>query len=218
MKQQWRALGEKFDLLSQRERGMIALAVVVVLGMLCYMPLESMWLKYRAESQQLANIVKENAISVQQVDLYQQRLALDPNRDYQNRLALVAEQTKAIDDSLAAQMVDMVPADYMPEVLSKVLAKAKGIRLESFTSVAPVPLLTVGEENKVNLYSHGIKLTLEGDYFAILRFTQAVEAMPDKLYWKRFDYQVAQYPKAKVDLELYTLSISKDFISVAKQG
>lgn len=218
MKQQWRALGEKFDLLSQRERGMIALAVVVVLGMLCYMPLESMWLKYRAESQQLASIVKENAISVQQVDLYQQRLALDPNRDYQNRLALVAEQTQAIDDSLAAQMVDMVPADYMPEVLSKVLANAKGIRLESFTSVAPKSLLQMGEENKVNLYSHGIKLTLEGDYFAILRFAQAVEAMPDKFYWKRLDYQVAQYPKAKVDLELYTLSISKDFISVAKQG
>ena len=92
----------------------------------------------------------------------------------------------------------------------------KGIKLKAFTSIAPTPLLEVGEEKKMNLYSHGIKLEFTGDYFSVLRFVEAVENMPNKLYWRSMDYKVDAYPKAAITLELYTLSINKDFISVAK--
>ena len=68
----------------------------------------------------------------------------------------------------------------------------------------------------MNLYSHGIKLEFTGDYFSVLRFVEAVENMPNKLYWRSMDYKVDAYPKAAITLELYTLSINKDFISVAK--
>ena len=77
-------------------------------------------------------------------------------------------------------------------------------------------MLAVGDEKKLNLYSHGIRMSLEGDYFSVMRFVEAVEAMPDKLYWKRLDYKVAEYPKGMIDIEVYTLSLNKDFISVAK--
>lgn len=218
MKQRWQALGEQFNALSQRERGLITIAMIVVIGMGCFLPLESLWQQHQKQAQQLAAITKENTISVEQISLYQQRLAQDPDTDYRHRLTALNEQNKAIDESLNAQMVDMVPADYMPQVLSQLLGQVKGIRLESFTSLAPIPLLEVGDVNKMNLYSHGIRLTLVGDYFAVLKFTQAIEDMPDRLYWKRMDYQVDNYPKAKVELELFTLSINKDFISVAKKG
>ncbi|MGL5153883.1 MAG: MSHA biogenesis protein MshJ, partial [Aeromonas veronii] len=31
-------------------------------------------------------------------------------------------------------------------------------------------------------------------------------------YWKQFDYQVKAYPGAVVEMEIYTLSTSKEFI------
>lgn len=216
MKQKLTHLGQHFDALSRRERVLIATAVLAVLGMLSYLPLESIWKTHASISQQLKVLEQENSISAQQVDLYQQRLALDPNLDYQQRLAIVEQQNQDLDSQLDEQMVAMVPADYMPELLSNLLGQVQGIKLIKFMSIAPIPLLAVGEDKKLNLYSHGIRLSLEGDYFSVLRFVEAVEAMPDKLYWKRLDYNVAEYPLATIEIELYTLSINKDFISVSK--
>ncbi|ODR85768.1 MSHA biogenesis protein MshJ [Shewanella xiamenensis] len=216
MKAQFEQLAQKFDALSQRERGLIAIALLALIAMLAYMPIESLWKQQYSTAQQLKVIEQENQVSVQQIDLYQQRLALDPNQGYRQRLTLLQQQNQQLDTQLNEQMVDMVPADYMPELLGNLLGQVQGITLLKFTSVAPVPLLAVGEEKKLNLYSHGIRMSLEGDYFSVLRFVEAVEAMPDKLYWKRLDYKVADYPKGKVDIELYTLSINKDFISVAQ--
>ena len=216
MKQKLTHLGQQFDALSRRERVLIATAVLAVLGMLSYLPLESIWKTHASISQQLKILEQENSISAQQIDLYQQRLALDPNLDYQQRLAIVEQQNQDLDSQLDEQMVAMVPADYMPELLSNLLGQVQGIKLIKFMSIAPIPLLAVGEDKKLNLYSHGIRLSLEGDYFSVLRFVEAVEAMPDKLYWKRLDYNVAVYPLATIEIELYTLSINKDFISVSK--
>ncbi|RTR40459.1 MSHA biogenesis protein MshJ [Shewanella canadensis] len=215
MKQRWQALGERFDLLSQRERVMVATAAVVVIGMLCYLPLESLLLKYNALSKQITAITAENKISLQQIELYEQRLAQDPNDEYNNRLQVLKQQSADLDDQLSFQMVDMIPADHMPTLLSQLLGKVTGIKLQEFTSIAPTPLLALDDEKKTNLYSHGIRLTLEGDYFSLLKFIEAVESMPNKLYWKQMDYKVEEYPGANVVLELYTISVNKDFISVA---
>jgi len=217
MKLQWLVWSSKFNELSQRERTLIMFALFVVVGMLLFMPLESVWKQQQSLQTQLKGLAQENSISLQQVALYEERLQLDPNQDYHQRLKLITEQMQLIDADLTEQMVDMVPADYMPTVLANLLGNVKGVSLISFASIAPKALLQVGDGSKVNLYSHGIKLTLQGDYFAILAFIKAVESMPDKLYWKRLDYRVESHPDALVELELYTLSVNKDFISVAKQ-
>lgn len=217
MKQQWKQIAEKFDVLSQRERVLVAAATLILAGVIFYLPLESAINEYSKLSEQKRSIESENRISKQQIALYEESLTKDPDTEYRQRLNNIEQQNKAIDEQLSSQMVDMVPADQMPTLLAGLLSKIKGIKLHSFTSIAPTPLLEVGEEKKLNLYSHGIKLEFVGDYFSVLRFVEAVESMPNKLYWRSMDYRVDTYPKASVSLELYTLSINKDFISVAKK-
>lgn len=218
MKDKFNNLSQKFDVLSQRERVLIAVSALVLVGLIGFMQLESLWKTHKTQSQQLKTIEQENTTSVEQIELYQQRLTLDPNQDYRQRINFLLQQNQEVDIQLNKQMIDMVPAENMPELLGNLLGQIQGIKLLKFTSIAPVPLLAVGEEKKLNLYSHGFRLSLEGDYFSVLRFVEAVETMPtpEKIYWKGFDYKVAQYPKGNIDIELYTLSINKDFISVAK--
>lgn len=218
MKQKLQELAVRFDVLSQRERVMVAVAAFVVVAFLCYMPLESLLLKHTKLTLQNKALVAENKISLQQSELYKQRLAQNPNDEYNARFSVLEQQSKELDKQLSFQMVDMVPADHMPALLSKLLEQVRGITLQEFRSIAPVALLEIGEEKKMNLYSHGIRLTFQGDYFAILKFIQAIEAMPNKLYWKSMVYQVDEYPMANIVLELYTVSINKDFISVSTQG
>ncbi|NKF52338.1 MSHA biogenesis protein MshJ [Shewanella sp. WXL01] len=217
MNQQWQQLETKFNDLSQRERGLIALVVIIIVAMVAFTLLEGQFKDLQRLKGQLTSLENENRISEQQIALYEQRLTLDPNDDYRQRLVLLEEQMAQVDAELKSQMIDMVPADYMPTVLSNLLANMKGVTLESFASIPPVPLIQVGEQEKMNLYSHGIRLSLTGDYFSIMKFVQAVEDMPDKLFWERLDYQVDSYPKGTIELEMYTLSINKDFIGVAKQ-
>jgi MSHA biogenesis protein MshJ len=161
MKQQWLVWSSKFNELSQRERILITFALLVVAGMLLFMPLESIWKQHQALQNQLNGLEQENSISLQQVALYEERLQLDPNKDYQQRLQIITEQMQLIDADLTDQMVDMVPADYMPTVLANLLGNVKGVILISFASIAPKALLQVGDGSKVNLYSHGIKLMLQ---------------------------------------------------------
>lgn len=209
-------LEQTFDALSRRERVLIAVAACVLIGTLGYLPLESQWQRQSALSQQLKQLSAENQVSLQQIDLYQQRLAQDPNQDHRQRLVLLQQQHQLIDGQLNHQMISLVPAEAMAGLLSQLLGQVRGISLVKFSSVAPTPLLAQGAQGKLNLYSHGIRMTLEGDYFSMMGFMAAIEALPNTFYWKRFDYQVAQYPKGRVELELYTLSMTKDFISVAK--
>lgn len=216
MNAQWLALGAKFNSLSQRERLLVALASLGLTGLLCFTLLEPKLLDYQARTVHLKELNQSNTLASQQISLYEHGLTQDPDADYRQRLTSLEQQMMFVDAELAEQMVDMIPADYMPTVLAQLLGKAKNLTLLSFSSLTPVPLLGLEESDKLNLYSHGIKLTLEGDYFSFLTFVQSVEAMPDKLYWKNLNYQVDKHPLAKIELELYTLSINKDFISVAK--
>ncbi|MCG9695475.1 type II secretion system protein M [Shewanella sp. Isolate11] len=215
MKRRWSLAAERFNQLSPRERGMVSIAVVAVVGLLLYLPLEAQLVEHQQLQQQVKSITDENNTAVAQIALYKQTLAQDPDEEYRSRQARLNQQMAAIDKQLAFEMVDMVPAKHMPAMLSELLGRIKGVKLLGFDTIAPTPLLSVGEQDKLNVYSHGMKLTLEGDYFSTLSFIQAVENMPNKLYWKQLDYAVTQYPKANVVLELYSLSINKDFISVA---
>jgi MSHA biogenesis protein MshJ len=84
-------------------------------------------------------------------------------------------------------------------------------------SIPPTPMLSTeakGSDAELNLFRHGIMLTLEGEYFDIQRYLQKIESLQWQFYWKKFDYTVSEYPMAKVQLELYTLSTNKAFIGV----
>lgn len=210
-------LAQQYNPLSIRERLLIALVCWLVLATLCYLPLDSMWTQRQQLAQQQSAQQKQLAGVETQIKLIQQRLNEDPNKDLRLQQQQLAGQIHAVDQQLTEQTVDLIPAAKMPALLAQLLKQSRGVKLSSFQSIAPVPLLVVGDKQagEMNLFSHGIVLTFEGDYFAVMKFVQAVEELPEKLYWKSLDYQVDEYPNAKVALSLYTLSINKDFIRVA---
>lgn len=65
---------------------------------------------------------------------------------------------------------------------------------------------------EVLLYRHGLRITMTGSFFDIQAYLDAIEQLPKKFYWQVFDYQMRDYPTAEVVMEIYTLSINKEFI------
>ena len=114
----------------------------------------------------------------------------------------------------------------MQQVLQELLQSRPGLhllRLDSFSERVAVPVDTqVAEALKgsplqsLQLYRHGVRLTLEGSYFELRDYLQAIEASGRHLFWERLDYQVGEAGpgRARIELELFTLGQAEGWIGV----
>ncbi len=211
LKTQWQGWGQRIAVLSQRERVLILLTGLVLLGAAGLYG----WLDgadTRLQQDRMALSAAERDLEIMELENLgkQARLKRDPNQGVRDQLAQVEADLARIDDELKAQTVDLIPAHEMPLVLEALLSRSANLHMLALSSLEPTPLMA--GEQKVNLYKHGIRLQLEGGYFDVYQYLKALEALPRHFYWKQFDYQVKAYPGAVVEMEIYTLSTSKEFI------
>lgn len=209
---------ERFAALTTRERALslvAGLCLIIVGGFVLYIEpqVKALHDKETEAQRQSALVAQLN----QQVTQLSAELAADPNAPLLSRIEAMAQRSRDLDTQLAQRTDDLVPAHRMPNLLSSLFAEFKGLELVEMRSIEPVAMLSVDEQStatEVNLYQHGVSLVLEGRYFDIQSYLLRVENLPWHFYWKRFDYQVGDYPIAQVELEIYTLSTSKAFIGV----
>lgn len=211
LKAQWQAWADKLAALSQRERVLIMLTGVVLVGSIAtYGWLDASVVRLEQDRLALSSAQRDLEIMDLENQGKQARLARDPDQNVRTQLAGVDEEIGKLDAALKAQTVDLIQAHEMPEVLEALLSRSANLHMVALTSLAPEPLMA--GEQRINLFKHGIRLKLEGGYFDVYQYLKALEALPRHFYWKQFDYQVQEHPRAVVEMEIYTLSTSKEFI------
>lgn len=211
LKAQWQAWADMLAVLSQRERVLIMLTGVVLVGTIAtYGWLDAATVRLEQDRLALSSAQRDLEIMDLENQGKQARLARDPDQNVRTQLAGVDEEIGKLDAALKAQTVDLIQAHEMPEVLEALLSRSANLHMVALTSLAPEPLMA--GEQRINLFKHGIRLKLEGGYFDVYQYLKALEALPRHFYWKQFDYQVKEYPRAVVEMEIYTLSTSKEFI------
>ncbi|MFM5868428.1 type 4a pilus biogenesis protein PilO [Aeromonas caviae] len=211
MKAQWQGWAQQIAALSLRERILILLTGVVLLGAMgIYGWLDDADTRLGQDRQALAAAQRDLEILTLENQGKQARLGRDPDAQVRDQLAGVETTLRQMDAELLAQTVDLIPAHEMPAVLEALLSRSANLHMLALTSLKPEPLMA--GEQKVNLFRHGIRLQLEGGYFDVYQYLKALEALPRHFYWKSFDYRVVEHPKAAVAMEIYTLSTSKEFI------
>lgn len=211
LKAQWQAWADKLAALSQRERVLIMLTGVVLVGAIAtYGWLDAAVVRLEQDRLALSSAQRDLEIMDLENQGKQARLARDPDQNVRTQLAGVDEEIGKLDAALKAQTVDLIQAHEMPEVLEALLSRSANLHMVALTSLAPEPLMA--GEQRINLFKHGIRLKLEGGYFDVYQYLKALEELPRHFYWKQFDYQVQEHPRAVVEMEIYTLSTSKEFI------
>lgn len=211
LKAQWQTWADKLAALSQRERVLIMLTGVVLVGAIAsYGWLDAAVVRLEQDRLALSSAQRDLEIMDLENQGKQARLARDPDQNVRTQLAGVDEEIGKLDAALKAQTVDLIQAHEMPEVLEALLSRSANLHMVALTSLAPEPLMA--GEQRINLFKHGIRLKLEGGYFDVYQYLKALEALPRHFYWKQFDYQVQEHPRAVVEMEIYTLSTSKEFI------
>jgi len=236
--EQLKSIITRVDALSIRERGIILTAIVFIMftawDSILMRPqinaerkvLADLQLK-RAE-QSVLNIKFQNLIKQGQVD------SEGANRD---KLAVLKQQLAEVESEVRQTTNHLVSPDNMATVLQTILNRSSGLELVEIKGLGASPLLattgtatgaaansgnTDSENGPVqpegsgvqNAYKHGLVIQLEGDYMSTLNYMQALESLEWGFFWEDLEYEVIEYPRGRVAITLYTLSLDKDWIGV----
>lgn len=218
----------RFDALNRRERIVVSIAVwlmaLLVMDTLAISPAQRQSGAIgRTIAEKQAGIVRAET----EVAALRAKREQDPDVAARARIAELEKRIAAIDVQLKNARTQIVPPEKMAGLLEQLLRRNKRLELVSLRSTAPETMgrtegqagadkdaSTQGKGAAEALYRQGMELTLSGSYTDMLDYVTQIEQMPWKIFWGRLDLKVETYPRAKLVLNVYTLSLDKTWLSI----
>ena len=223
-----KALLARWYALNAREQNLALLVAFAVFGMLYVLvvvdPLEAAIKAQHAEVSQLSTQMDDNQSALTDM---QNKLAADPNLPYRTRLLAAQDRQNQLQAQLDGQTAALISPQQMKNLLQTLLKEQPGLQLNALSSFSEPLQLSKPDADKPDadktdappvavLYRHGVRMQLSGSYFDVLKYLQQVEGSGWRLYWHRLDYRVGEAgpSHAEIELEVYTLSRSAEWIGV----
>ncbi len=217
MSQTWRRLSDKTAQLQPREKGIIFVGILLVILWLNYMYLIEPVI---AKISKANDTISEQALQIdttqRQIGLYQGALGKDPNEAVNKSIAETEKSIKVIDQTLSELTANFISPHKMREVLSELLKSDDLVKVTEFKAIpaSKVDIDGVPAGGGIIIYQHGIRMSISGSYYDLQRYVSRIEQLPWRFYWKSFAYSVEQYPKAKLNIEIMTISTNEQFIAI----
>lgn len=203
-----------FDALAPREQKLlfwgIPLTIMVVAFLLI---LEPMMIQIAALEKNQKSLDNQQRLVQQSINELMEQAKVDPNKDIKLQIESLIKRLEAINSDFDSELSQLIAPETMPLVLEQLFSQAKDLTLDSMQSKAPEIIFSQGNGN-TPIYKHGIEISFSGNFFASQDFLLSAEQLGWKLYWQDISYEVGEYPNAKTQLSIFTLSTSEAFISV----
>lgn len=227
--QRWQALLEKYDALSQRERGLIAAALiggVLLIGNSIFIDLPLARAKLLGK-QTLAEQGELATLQLQIASL--QRDMRDPDEDNRARLATINRDLQVQRSALAEHQRLLVSPQDIPQLLERLLARHAALRLISMRSLPAQPANAPKVEEDatkpaeagkavakpradgVEVWKHGVELRVQGSYADLTSYLSELERLPQRLIWGEVRLK-AEYPRSELHLKIYTYSLDQAWL------
>lgn len=236
---QWSTYSEKFNNTTPREQYLIiASGLVAIVFILYSLFMDESIQRIETLNKQVLQTQQSNANMQSSIQVLEQALREDPNIALQKELLQYQAKLGGIDEKLLALTSDLIDPIQMRYALIKLLKLQKGVKLLSFEVLPASPVsddkvqtaakndnkkdeiatvrvdATQAHTKQLHLYRHGIKIKLQGQYFQLKDYLTQLESLSWKFFWQEFDYQLKAYPLSELEIEIYSLSTSKEFIGV----
>lgn len=222
---------ERYNKLNERERLMVFLAGIAVIGGIGFMLVidgalaRQKVLKESVTRQQL----ELTQLQSQNADL-KRRLGQDPDAAARERIEQLRTELTSYDSELRGVQQGLVAPERMVRLLEGMLAGDSRVRLVSLktlpvtslvgpaaatdASAAHAPAAASAAEEKKLVYKHGIELTVEGGYLDLVEYQARLEKLPWRMFWARSRLDASDYPRVRLTLTLFTLSLDKAWLVV----
>jgi MSHA biogenesis protein MshJ len=225
MKAFWQTLAGRFAALSNREKGMVAAAVVALVGFGGYAvwvdPARTVLAASRVQAAQHQSGIA--ALEGQMATLQEQMK--DPDAANKLALAEVQAQKAEVDRSLQQFELILIPPQRMPQLLRSLLARHRGLDLvamktlpmverHSIVAVAGKAADAGGRQRQGNVFQHGMEITVAGNYADLLAYVSELEGSSQKLAFGKMSLSVTAYPRSELTLTVYTFSLDPVWLVV----
>lgn len=145
----------------------------------------------------------------------------DPNEPVRARIARAIEEQNNLDGELQELAGNLVTPQSMTRLLTSILERQSGLTLISIdNSVPELVQNATGEagaavtDRAQNIFRHSLNLELEGDYLSLIGYLRRIEGFPERFFWDRLSFSQLDWPKARISLQLHTLSTEEGFVGV----
>lgn len=229
----WALIADKVDARNTRERALIAVSCWAIIYLLWdfvfFQPLnakkDALQLRFDATNQEMVQLNAQQQVFVQ-------ALSSDPNAGRRREIIALEANIINLDEEINRLSDGLIPAEKLPQLLHDVLRASENLKLVSMRTLPaellPLPygrgeqpedvdveeFLALQAKTEPKIFKHAVKLSLEGSYFDVMQYLSAVEQLNWKVYWDVLDYRVESYPKARVEVKVYTLSTERGVFGV----
>jgi MSHA biogenesis protein MshJ len=214
MKRRWKAMLARYDALTQRERALVAAAVVggvLLVGNSLFVDLPMA----RASLFQKQMLAEQSELQALQLQIGKLQSEIrDPDEDNRNRLKALRVQQDELQEALARHEKLLVSPGQITTLLEQLLTRHASLRLVSLRSLpvvpagpteeVPVPPGNTGEKalpqtsagGGNDVWKHGVEVRLQGSYADLAAYVAELEKLPQRLVWGEVSL-TADYPKAE---------------------
>jgi len=241
---QWKIFCARFLTITPREQYLIIGSGIMVIFFSFYnLYLDNALTQVDSVEQKVKQTRSSNVAALKTIEVLEEALKTDPNASVEKQITRKQRKLESLDQRLLTLTTDLINPTQMRAALIDLLALQKGVSLVSLEVLPAQPLTTKtpqantsqdeqgsqsntplalsSKETTTNsdvagmvLYKHGMRLTLSGGYFQLRDYLAQVETLDWTFFWQSFDYQLMEYPKSQLVIEIYSLSTNKEFIGV----
>lgn len=217
MKLWWRDLLDRVDAFSLRERVLVLLALLALIGIVwdsaLMRPLETSRKRLQPE---VANLRAEVDRINSTIEELADKGGLDPDRLLHDQVTQARTDISDLDKQLGGLTQGLIAPEEMVELLKQLIARTPPLQLVSLRTLPGEPLaaLMPGEILPSQVFRHGVELELEGGYLDLVEFLRALDALPWRFYWQALELDVTEHPTVRVRLRAHTLGQEEAWIGV----
>jgi|SRR4051812_14209008 len=224
MKQWWQRWSERIDAMALRERAIVFVAAALVSLFVFFALLGN---PVTDRERQIARQLAQKQVDTRAIQEQVQKLlgsrGDDADASRRARIDELKRRIAQVEVRLAEKQRELVPAERIPALLEEMLRRERQLELVGLRSLPTVALF--GEKDATDqaamagraglqVYRHGVELTVRGSYFDLLRYLSALEHLPLRMFWKDADVTTADYPTITMKLTVYTLSLERAWVVV----
>ncbi len=207
---------ERIDELSLRERVLIFLAAAAVLAFLWQQLFMQPLAAERDRTEERIGEVRDRITEANEaISTLLAERDRDPDAENRARLEALEDDIAELDRELEEVTGELIDPARMARVLQRILEREQGLDLVSLESLPARPLLDDAGENALgNVFRHGLRLEMEGEYLAVLHYLRRMEDLDSRFFWSELDIEMREYPRNRVVITVHTLSLREGWIGV----
>ncbi|MGV3593466.1 MAG: hypothetical protein ACO1PZ_17415 [Gammaproteobacteria bacterium] len=170
------------------------------------------------ETRNIASALGRMADEQKRQEEIRQSYTGDPNAfalTRQRELRSAADTTNARLNELYGELIS---PRQMSQMLTSLLQRETMLTLVSLENQPSEALLQPGVDANnmpsTQVYKHGLRMVFEGDFLETVNYLRSLERLEGNVFWENLDFEVLEHPRARISLDIYTLSTEQGWIGV----